>query len=258
MKIKELIDELKTYSSQPFDVTCDTVKCGDTEREIAGVGVAMFATPEVIRKAKEANINFLIVHEPLCYNHMDTSVPFPVGQEKRDLLAEYGIAVFRFHDFAHNMNPDLIYEGQLKMMGIPGTPEKGKYFAVNRYILNEPMTAKNLAKKLESALGIKHIRIAGCTDKEGTNISCCFGTPGHVAEELSETDFVLTGEICEWCEGELARDMAQMGYNKAILVMGHIGSEYGGMKLLADMISEKHAEFPTQYINCGEVYSYTD
>ena len=49
-----------------------------------------------------------------------------------------------------------------------------------------------------------------------------------------------------------------MGYNKAILVMGHMGSEHGGMKLLADMISEKHTEFPTQYINCGEVYSYTD
>ena len=99
--------------------------------------------------------------------------------------------------------------------------------------------------------------IAGCTDK-GNRISCCFGASGHVAEELTGNDFVLTGEICEWETAEIARDYAQLGYNKVILVMGHIGSERAGVMYLAEMIKEKHSELTVKYIECGEVYSYTD
>ena len=46
--------------------------------------------------------------------------------------------------------------------------------------------------------------------------------------------------------------------NKTLIVMGHIGSERDGMRLLAKRLSEKHTEFETRYIECGEVYTYTD
>lgn len=260
MKIAELINELKSYSFVTFsdDETCDTVKIGDAEKEITKVAVSMFATPDVIRAAADYGANFLIVHEPMCYDHLDRVVPYEIGNEKKKLIEEKGICVFRFHDNAHGMEPDLIFDGQTKFMDISGKRVKGKYFAVNRYVLDEPMTAKELAAHLEEKLGLKHIRIAGCTDKKGKNIGCCFGTPGHIVEELLENDFVLTGEICEWKEGEIARDFAELGYNKAFLVMGHIGSERGGMRLLAEMLNDKHPEFETKYIECGEVYSYTD
>ena len=38
------------------------------------------------------------------------------------------------------------------------------------------------------------------------------------------TEIILTGEICEWALGEHVRDAAQMGYRKAILVLGQTGS----------------------------------
>jgi hypothetical protein len=40
--------------------------------------------------------------------------------------------------------------------------------------------------------------------------------------------------------------------------MGHIGSERDGMRLLAKRLSEAHKDFETKYIECGEVYTYTD
>ncbi len=260
MKIIELIEELKSYSKITFseDNTCDTVKIGDAQREIKKVAVSMFATPEVIRKAADFGANFLIVHEPMCYDHLDRVVPYEIGNEKKALINEKGICVFRFHDNAHGMEPDLIYEGQIFYSKLKGKCVKGKYFAVNNFVLDEPMTAMELARHLENELNLKHIRIAGCTDKKGTKIGCCFGTPGHIVEELMENDFVLTGELCEWKDGEVARDYAQLGYNKAFLVMGHIGSERGGMRLLAEKLSKTHPEFETKYIECGEVYSYTD
>lgn len=217
----------------------------------------MFATPNVIRQAIAAGINFLIVHEPVFYDNMDKSMPYAIGLEKKKLIEDAGITIYRYHDHAHNSDPDLIFEGQTEYMGLDGRREKGKYWAVNRFVLDNEMTALELADALEKNYGIKHIRIIGSIDKKGRNISCCFGTPGHVIDELSETDFVLTGEVCEWREGEAARDMAEMGYYKAVLVMGHIGSEREGMKLLAEKLCEKFADFETTYIECGEVYSYT-
>lgn len=260
MKIFEIIEDLikNVQLHETVSNTCDTLKAGSADKEITGVGLAMFATPDVLREAASQNINFLIVHEPIFYNHTDAEIPYSIGYEKKKLIDDLGITVFRFHDYAHSMKPDLIYEGQTKYMGIPGKCESGNRFGINRFVLDEAMTATELARRLEKNLGIQHIRIAGCPDKKGRYISCCFGTPGHIKEELAETDFVLTGEVCEWIDCEVARDYAQLGYNKAFLIMGHIGSERGGMKLLAEKLSEKYDRLNVRYIECGEAYSYTD
>ena len=189
---------------------------------------------------------------------MDVNRESFLAKEKTKLLEENNLTVFRFHDYAHSMSPDLIYEGEIVFSKLKGKCVKGKYFAVNNFFLDEEMTALELAKLLEENLGIKHIKIAGCRDKKGKNISCCFGTPGHVAEELEENDIVLTGEICEWQLGEIARDYAQLEYNKAILVMGHIGSERAGMMLLTEKLEKMIPEIPVKYFECGEIYTYTD
>ncbi|MCR5753378.1 MAG: Nif3-like dinuclear metal center hexameric protein [Acetatifactor sp.] len=263
MKISELFQELLKWGSS-FDSgagenrTCDTCKAGDMDEEIRGIGVSMFATPEVIRACAQMNANLLIVHEPTYYEHWDDTNLSIIGREKQRLIEESGLTVVRFHDHAHAMNPDLIYAGEMRALGLQGTLQKQEQFAINRFELKEGMTARELAHLIESKLGIKHVRIAGCADKPGRRISCSFGTPGHLAEELEENDFVLTGEICEWADGQRARDYAQMGYNKAILVMGHIGSEREGMRYLAEILQGKYPSLHTKYIECGEVYQYTD
>ena len=40
--------------------------------------------------------------------------------------------------------------------------------------------------------------------------------------------------------------------------MGHIGSERDGMRLLAEKLKKAYPVFETKYIECGEVYTYTD
>ena len=263
MKIRELFDELMGWGSA-FEAiaeeerTCDTCKAGDLDGELRGVAVSMFATPDVIRACAEGGENCLIVHEPTYYNHWDDHIPCAVGEEKRRLIEQSGLTVFRFHDHAHAMSPDLIYDGEIRALGLPGHWEAQPSFAINRYVLDEAMTARELARVIEERLGIRHVRIAGSADRPGVRLSCSFGTPGHLAEELEANDFVLTGEICEWADGQLARDYAQMGYNKAILVLGHIGSERDGMRYLVDLLHEKYPAMKARYIECGEVYRYTD
>ena len=264
MKCIDLINEIKSWAVLPVnpEKTCDTVKCGDAQKEVKKVATTMFATPEVVCEAVKWGADLLIVHEPTFYNHMDMNQGIPIELEKRKFLDSTGLVVCRFHDYAHAMQPDLIYEGQMKYLDLKGKcvqseTVKGKYFAINNFILDEETTARDLAKLVQERLNIKHLRVAGSLDAKGRRISCCFGTPGHLREELAENDFVFTGEICEWELGEIARDYAQFGYNKAVFVMSHICSERCGMMLLADKLNEKF-DVDARYIECGEVYQYVE
>ena len=40
--------------------------------------------------------------------------------------------------------------------------------------------------------------------------------------------------------------------------MGHIGSERDGMVYVADLLKEMLPALDVRYIECGEVYTYTD
>ncbi len=259
MTVSELLFELRAMAAIPMDPdrTVDVIKVGDGEKEVACVAVTMFGSPSVIKAAKAAGANVLIVHEPLFYNHEDTDMPYPQCFDKKKLIEEAGLTVFRFHDYAHAMAPDLIYEGQITFSGLSGHLMKGEYFAVSRFVLDTPMTTLELCKTLEDTLGLHHLRIAGARDNLVKTISCCFGTPGHQIEEFEDCDTVLTGEICEWATGEYVRDAAELGKAKSMIVMGHSNSERFGMKLLAEKLTRLHPEFKTVYIDGGDVYSYT-
>ena len=49
-----------------------------------------------------------------------------------------------------------------------------------------------------------------------------------------------------------------MGHHKAILVLGHIGSERDGMKYAAQILKDRQPQLDVRYFECGEVYTYSD
>ncbi len=261
MKAYELIDELCSFSEK-FDKssTVDTYNIGSSEVEISKVAVTMFATPYVVTAAHEWGAELVITHEPLWYNHAGHKSDEKLECEKRSFIEKTGMTVFRFHDHPHYTKPDIIAEGELKAMGLTGRVEYTDEFDLVRLTLDEPMTALELAKHIEKTLGIRRVAICGERDKKSTKISCMFGAPGTQIYEIAkdECEILLTGEAWEWRLGEYARDASQLGYNKSVIFMGHIGSEREGMKYTAEIIKEKHPELDVKYFECGEVCTYTD
>ncbi|MBQ2827588.1 MAG: Nif3-like dinuclear metal center hexameric protein [Clostridia bacterium] len=261
MKANEIIEELFALADGgDYSHTCDTLKAGDPDKEVSSVAVSMFATPDVVRRAKAWGADMLIVHEPTYYNHMDEHSNERVEKDKRRLIEESGLTLYRFHDHPHNTKPDIIASGQLRQFGFKGEIEYTDIFDLVRIHLDEPMTPRQVAKRIEERCNIRHIRVCGAADTPCTVISGMFGTPGGVMEELQgdKCEILLTGEACEWSLGEYARDAAQLGYKKALLILGHIGSERDGMVYTADILKEKHPELRVEYFECGEVYTYTD
>lgn len=263
MKINELMDELFQYGKDSnYTHTCDTCKCGDPEREVKKVAVTMMPTAAVLRQAAEWGADLLIDHEPIYYTHHDNiegKESDPVIAAKKKLAEETGMAIYRLHDHMHHNAPDLICAGELAALQLPGKVEPSPYYAVSRLTLDTPITPLELARRLEERTGVAHIRVIGAANTPMTKVSCCFGTPGHLTDELRNgQELVLAGEVDEWSDGEYFRDAAAFGMPVAMLVMGHIGSERDGMKLLAEEISRRHPTLAVRYFECGEVYSYTD
>ena len=259
MQAKDLIEELKMGARIP-PITCDTVKAGDTEKEVEKLALAMFATVDVIRAVKEWGADMLIVHEPTYYDHMDVFGADAVTTEKKKLLDESEITVFRYHDCMHYRAEDLISKGELHYLGLRGKVLPTPYAASHLFESDEPLTALELVSRIEERLGVAHVRIAGERNKKATRFALCFGTPGGVFDLLKSEDveIVLVGEACEWMLAEYARDAAALGKNKSLITMGHIGSERDGMRLLAKALKDKHPQLAIRYFESGEVYTYTD
>ena len=259
MHAQQIIDKIKE-GSRPLKVTCDTIKSGSPEREVKKLVLAMFPTVDVIRQAMEWGADMIIVHEPTYYDHMDNMIDTSVVNAKRALIDESDLVIFRYHDCMHVREVDQIPEGEIHYLGLTGEIEKTPYGS--SYILNcdKEITALEMAKLMEEKLGIKHVRIAGTRNHKSKRIALCFGTPGGVFQLLCDdtVEMVLTGEACEWKLSEYARDADALGINKALIVMGHIGSERDGMRLLAERLKAEYPDIETKYIECGEVYTYTD
>lgn len=258
MKIKEITEYINngvTVGEQ----TCDTYKIGNEENEVKKVAVTMFATVDNIRKMKEWGADFVIVHEPTFYDHFDTKFSEDVvAKEKYKLLEEAGITLYRWHDHPHSDKPDRIFEGEINYLGLKGESKPTNWGGSTVLTLDEPMTASEIVKIIEDKLNVRNLRVAGELNKKATKLACCFGTPGGVFDLLRdpEIEIVLTGETIEWMLCEYARDAAALGMNKSLIVMGHIGSERDGMRLLAEKLSKQFPSIETKYFECGEAYNY--
>lgn len=258
MKAFELIEEI-TFLGHAPEKTCDTVKMGDIRKEISKVAVCMIPTVDIIRKANEWGADMMIVHEPIFYDHWDNAKGDPVTAAKQKLLEKGGMIIYRYHDHMHFRENDEITEGELYYLGLKGSIEKVSDTVCSIMTLEEPVSALELAKLIEQKLGLAHVRISGAVNKKSTRVALCFGATGSVHRILSETDaqIALAGEICEWKDAEYARDAAALGMNKSLIVMGHVGSERDGMRLLAHRLQKKHTDVEIKYFECDEVYALT-
>ena len=263
MTALELIRELETLNgaSVNSEKTVDTVKCGNVNRSVSKVGVTMFATCDVIRKAAEMGVELLITHEPTFYKNAETISPEDsVTMQKHQLLMDADLVLYRYHDHPHSTADDMIDCGTIYASGLKGSVNGKPYWAITGFSLDEPMTARQIAETLEENLSTRHIRIAGAMDVPGRNIAFACGTPGrHIHDLLTspDWDFVVTGELCEWEDGEYARDQAQLGGGKAVLVLGHCVSERAGMEYLTEILRQKHPELEISYLESGDVYNFT-
>ena len=283
MKNQDVIDKLLAYHPpMPGYEGCDGYKCGDPQAECTGVATALVPTVEVIRKAAALGCNLLVTHEPIYYMTPDFPEwrgPFPnrIYEEKRTLLRETGMTVYRDHDHIHSDVPDGIFTGVLKYLGWEPyyTPRPDCPLLYPCTLPPQPLRA--VRQHLIDTLHLNGLRYMGDLDRTVSRVALCAHLypgafqprdpvgPGQYMdyatlliremERENGIEVLIPGEIIEWDVLAYIRDAVALGHNKACLNIGHFNLEELGSRYQADWLSGLIGR-PVHYIPTGDSFRY--
>ena len=251
--IRDVLERL-TADVGPIDPTVDKLDPGDPDAAVKGIVTAFAATWHVVERAIALGANLIVSHEGIFFSHRGKEEWLkhdPVYREKAKLLQDAGIAVFRYHDYAHRRQPDGITEGLIEALGWQAYVEKQLPAAAILEI--PPMHAQEAAEYAKTRLGIPYVRVAGDLAALCKRVGVLVGYRGGGATaiplfENERLDLIVAGEGPEWETPEYVRDAARQGRGKALVMLGHAESEAPGMKALAGRLAAAFPELPVHFV----------
>lgn len=281
MKIAEVINNIKKYCKGTWrgikiddSNTRDKILYGNPDTECTGIVTTIYASVDVIKKAHELNCNLIIAHEALLWNHGDHREWLEESNnktylEKKKLLDEYGITVWRFHDYIHSGIPhkggyiDGIFYGLAKEIGWDNASIHEQLESAV-YVEVEQTTPKEVANKIIKSWNLNGLKCIGNMDAKVTKILVC----GHVMEGSNSNDLIkkidkeninliLPLELIDFTLTEYVKDSGQLGFDRAIIAPGHFNIEEPGMKYMITWLDDAIKEhINAHYIQAGDMYTF--
>ena len=281
MLVKDVIQSVKDYCKGSWNGikieesnTRDKILFGDPDVECTGIVTTIYASVDVIKKAHELGANLIIAHEALLWNHGDHNDWLEESQnktylQKKKLMEDYGIVVWRFHDYIHSGIKygdgyiDGIFYGLAQELGWQNAVCKEELASAVYYECEET-TAKDVGKKLIETFNLKGLKCIGNLDAKVNKILVC----GHVMEGGNSNDLIkkidkedinllLPLELIDYTLSEYVKDSAQLGMNRCILAPGHFNIEEPGMKYMEKWLDKALPEkIPFKYVQAGDMYEF--
>ena len=115
-----------------------------------------------------------------------------------------------------------------------------------------------LAKEMQTKLKIRTMRVVGDPNLPIRHAMASWGNcslmPGIPFLSRPDVDVLIIGETHEWELVEYAQDAIASGQKKALIVLGHVVSEQGGMKYCAEWLKDFVKEVPIEFIAAAEPF----
>ena len=256
---REVVAEIKKQVGVEWQKdTVDTFKAGNPDTPVTGIAVTMMATMDVLERASAKGLNFVITHEPTFYAHLDTPEGMPesdpVWVEKRAFIEKHGMVVWRFHDHWHMRKPDGIEAGMVHSLGWQKFQNPD-----NQYLFVIPeTTVRKLAEEVANKLGSPVVRVVGQSEMKVTKVGFSPGAAGFETEthalEQDDVQVLLVGETREWETVEYVADAVTQGRSKALIVIGHVPSEQGGMEECTRWLKGFVQKVPVEFVATKEPF----
>jgi len=255
----EVISRIKQNVGVPWrEKTVDNLLTGSPDTPVHGIATTMMATLDVVQRAIAQNKNMIVTHETPFYLHQDQTADIANDSTlvyKLDLCKKHNVALFHFHDHWHARRPDGIAQGIVEQLGwqryvdnpvdpkrltFPGTP-----LSAFAHDMATRLNAHTLRVLGDPALPVRRVQTSwGYCGREG----------GIKLFSDTATDVLICGETREWELVEYCQDSITAGNKKALIVVGHVLSEQGGMILCADWLRTFIHEVPIQFVPATEPF----
>jgi putative NIF3 family GTP cyclohydrolase 1 type 2 len=267
MNVREVVGTILAVNGEvKLNKTVDQLIEGNWSYQVTGVVTTFMATVDVIRRTLALGDNLIITHEPIYFtgtDRLDWLKDNPVYQKKKALIDDNRISIWRYHDHMHTGNEDLIYKGLLKDLG--WTDYLDTEFPQPHCYTIPPTPLTDLVGFLKKTLGMKVIRVVGDQETKCHRVGILVGggSLGLGREEMParlmndrQLDAMVCGEITEWTLSAYVRDAAALGFNKAMIIVGHERTEEPGMKDMADWLRSLLGGIPVHFADAEEPFVY--
>ncbi len=224
----------------------DTFKMGDPNTPVNGVASCFMSTFDVIKRAHEKGLNFVITHEPTIWTDADLLPGVqndPLYKLKLEYVNDNKMILWRTHDSWHKMQPEPMNAAQNKKLGW------GKYALANdpKTIEFPPTPLRDLVAQYAQKVPTDSVRVIGNPDSVARSLTYC----GHGAvqniEGLEKCDVTVSIEVREFETAEYGRDLLASGGKGAMIIASHESGEENGMEYFTQWFKEHlpgiHIEF---------------
>ncbi|MGX8833397.1 Nif3-like dinuclear metal center hexameric protein [Amedibacillus sp. YH-ame6] len=275
MKIHEAIRKIKGFYKGNVDEnkTRDQILFGDVDQECKGIVTTCFASINVIKKAISLGANLIICHEALFYNHGDRQEWLMESKNttflsKRKMLEHHRIVVWRNHDYIHsglfinNQYHDGILFGLLKQLEwedyVDGT-------CAIPTLLNIPKTSlKSIVEYISEKLHLNGVKYIGDKSSKISKILLFYHIWGTSNDNKliskiqdEEIQLLIPGETVDFTVNEYIQDSSQIGFQKAMLILGHFNVEEAGMQYMITYLPDILGNnIHYTYVQSGDMYEY--
>jgi putative NIF3 family GTP cyclohydrolase 1 type 2 len=248
----QVVGRIREHVGIPWRAeTVDKIVAGDENTPVRGIATTMMATLDVVERCAAAGQNLIITHETPFYMHQDRTDDIkddPVLRYKLQFLQKHNMAIFHFHDHWHARQPDGIAIGMMRQLGWeknvdPGNP---KLFTFSSEQLDR------FCRAMQSRLADRTMRVVGDPHMPVKRVLASWGyvgkIPGIPLFARPDVDVFVAGETREWELVEYVRDSITAGNRKALILIGHVLSEQGGMSYCADWLRSFITEVPVVFV----------
>jgi putative NIF3 family GTP cyclohydrolase 1 type 2 len=255
---EQLVDRIRNQVGVPWQAnTVDRILAGNAETVIQGIAVTMMATLDVLERAVAAGKNMIITHEPTFYLHEDTTADIhddPTLKYKLDFIRKNHIAIFRFHDHWHAHHPDGIALGMMQELGWQKNVDPADS---NRFLFSGESLAQ-FSQAIQTRLNVRTMRVVGKPTMPVKRVVASWGAADRLTTiplfARPDVDVLVVGEAREWELVEYAQDSITAGNQKALVVLGHVVSEQGGMKYCTEWLKSFVTEVPIEFVPANEPF----
>ena len=257
--VQQVVDRIKAKVGIPWLAeTVDGLIVGSPGIQVHGIATTAMATLDVLQRAAAASLNMVITHEPTFYSHQDATGPLatdPTYLAKREFMAAHEIVIFRLHDHWHGMTPDGIDTGMRYELGWDGhqvANSDGEFtFATSQL--------REFSAAMAARLGARSMRIIGDPKLPIRRVIASWGYSSLMPDLIKaaarpDVDLIVVGETREWELVEYVQDQIAAGANKALIILGHVTSEQGGMKYCAKWMKDFIPEVPVEFVPAAEPF----
>ena len=259
LTVGDVIGRIKKEVGVPWqEKTVDTLLTGSLDMPVQGIATTMMATLDVVERSVAQGKNMIVTHEPAFYQHQpqtDDIKDDPTLLYKLDFCKKHNIAIFRFHDHWHAHRPDGIAEGMVNQLGWrknvddPADPKKLTF---------DGLTLERFVRQIQQILKANTMRVLGDPELPVRHVRANWGyasrESGIKIFAHRDTDVLICGETREWELVPYCQDSIRAGNRKALIVIGHVLSEQGGMILCADWLKSFVPELPIQFVPATEPF----